>query len=430
MLCNVLLQSMTVSQALFLGLQGRLSLRPCCATVQPHCAFTAPVFAPQHAPSHFITPPPPALSMSVTPPPNFAQTLIDWHHQHGRHDLPWQNTRDPYRIWLSEIMLQQTQVDTVMPYYARFLARFPDVASLAAAEQDEVLGLWSGLGYYARARNLHKAARAIMSDWGGQFPQCAADLASLPGIGRSTAAAIASFAFGERAAILDGNVKRVLCRVFGIDGFPGEKAIETRLWALADSLLPEQDVGIYTQAQMDLGATLCTRSRPACGRCPFAPHCVAHVEQRTSSLPASRPRKVRPTRTTHMVLITHSGNEVLLQQRASQGIWGGLLSLPEAANSEPEEQTGGCAAELAARLSGAEVRSLGCGEPLQHAFTHFTLIMTPEVFEASSAFQPPAEHVWLNAAELASAPLPAPIRTLLERFFSGSLLAAPRLPGL
>ncbi len=223
---------------------------------------------------------------------DFADRLIAWQRHNGRHDLPWQGGHDPYRIWLSEIMLQQTQVDTVIPYYQRFLARFPDVASLAAAPVEDVMALWSGLGYYARARNLHRAACTIVEAHGGAFPRSAAEIAGLPGIGRSTAAAIAAFAYGERAAILDGNVKRVLCRIFGVEGFPGEKAVENRLWALAESLLPEHEVGRYIQAQMDLGATLCTRGKPACSRCPFADDCVARRENRVAELPTPRPKKV------------------------------------------------------------------------------------------------------------------------------------------
>ena len=204
------------------------------------------------------------------PAPDFAARLIAWHADHGRHDLPWQNTHDPYRIWLSEIMLQQTQVDTVVPYYRRFLARCPDIATLAAADSGTVMALWSGLGYYARARNLHACAQRLVADHGGAFPATAEAIATLPGIGRSTAAAIAAFAFGERTAILDGNVKRVLCRAFGIDGFPGQAAVERKLWALAEALLPHADVATYIQAQMDLGATLCTRGTPHCTRCPLA----------------------------------------------------------------------------------------------------------------------------------------------------------------
>ncbi|MCZ2173466.1 MAG: A/G-specific adenine glycosylase, partial [Burkholderiales bacterium] len=207
----------------------------------------------------------------------FAQTLIRWQKAAGRHDLPWQQKgrADPYRVWLSEIMLQQTQVATAIPYYRRFLARFPDLARLAAAPAEEVMALWSGLGYYARARNLQQAAQDIVARHNGRFPHHLADIEALPGIGRSTAAAIAVFAFGTRAAILDGNVRRVLARAFGIEGFPGEKAVEKRLWALAESLLPERDLVAYTQGLMDLGATLCTRGKPRCGDCPLAAQCVA-----------------------------------------------------------------------------------------------------------------------------------------------------------
>ncbi|GHT99221.1 hypothetical protein FACS1894154_05890 [Betaproteobacteria bacterium] len=227
---------------------------------------------------------------------NFAQRLITWQRTHGRHDLPWQANRDPYRIWVAEIMLQQTQVATVIPYYQRFMARFPDVASLAAASAEAMIESWSGLGYYARARNLHRAAHQVMAEYGGQFPTRADDLITLPGIGRSTAAAIAAFASGERKAILDGNVKRVLCRAFGIEGFPGERTVETRLWALAESLLPAdaQEIGVYIQSQMDLGATVCTRSRPACSQCPLSNDCVAHLSGRSAELPTPRPAKTVP----------------------------------------------------------------------------------------------------------------------------------------
>src|ERR1700739_3432699 len=225
----------------------------------------------------------------------FAPRLITWQREHGRHDLPWQNTRDPYRVWLSEIMLQQTQVSTVIPYYARFLERFPDVAALAAAPLDDVMTLWAGLGYYSRARNLHRCAQAVVEARGGAFPSSVEALAELPGIGRSTAAAIASFAFGARATILDGNVKRVLARVFGGEGFPGEKKVENVMWLLAESLLPvnatDDDISAYTQGLMDFGATLCARGKPDCLRCPFAVDCVANVTGGQAELPEACPRK-------------------------------------------------------------------------------------------------------------------------------------------
>ena len=340
---------------------------------------------------------------------DFAQRLIDWHRDHGRHDLPWQRTHDPYRIWLSEIMLQQTQVDTVIPYYARFLARFSDLATLAAAPLDDVLALWSGLGYYARARNLHKAAQVVVGRHGGHFPRHPQAIAELPGIGRSTAAAIAAFSFGERAAILDGNVKRVLCRAFGIDGFPGERAVELRLWELAESLLPETGVGTYIQAQMDLGATLCTRARPACERCPFAALCVARTENRVAELPAARPRKAVPQRHVRVAVI-HSAGRVLLEQRPPAGIWGGLLALPEIPESEADP------ARWLGERFGLASRDGHALAPLNHAFTHFRLEITPIRFDVAGGAHEVADaaHRWLALAELDSAGLPAPVRRILD----------------
>ncbi len=344
-------------------------------------------------------------------PMSFARALIDWQRVHGRHDLPWQGGRDPYRIWLAEIMLQQTQVDTVIPYYARFLARFPTLADLAAAPVEDVLALWSGLGYYARARNLHRAARQLVAEYGGNFPRRAADIAQLPGVGRSTAAAVAAFAYGERAAILDGNVKRVLCRAFGIDGFPGVKAVENRLWVLAESLLPEKDVGIYIQAQMDLGATVCTRARPACGRCPVAHDCVAWREGRVAELPTARPKKAVPRRSARFAVIVRDG-AVLLERRPPVGLWGGLLSLPEVPASAVNVVAW---AHEALGLHAGPTRELA---PLTHAFTHFTLDIQPlrldvrpgdsRVVAMEGAFS------WLPLGDTADAALPAPVRRILD----------------
>ena len=337
----------------------------------------------------------------------FAETLIAWQRQHGRHGLPWQ-VRDAYRVWLSEIMLQQTQVDTVLPYYARFLARFPDLPSLAAAPVEDVLTLWSGLGYYARARNLHKCARAVMAQHGGRFPADPAVLAELPGIGRSTAAAISAFSYGTRAAILDGNVKRVLARAFGIDGFPGTKPVENRMWELAESLLPERDVDIYTQAQMDLGATVCTRGRPACNRCPLAESCVALRDGRVGELPTPRPKRETRTREGRFAVVLADG-AVLLERRPPSGIWGGLLSLPEL----PEDAD---TAEWVSGRYGLQVRSVSPLGGLRHVFTHFTLEMRPEAVEVAAP--PPgaaeSEHLWQPLERLAEAALPAPVRKLLE----------------
>lgn len=339
----------------------------------------------------------------------FSRHLLVWQGEFGRHNLPWQAGTDPYPIWLSEIMLQQTQVATVIPYFLRFRERFPDIASLAAAPVDEVLGLWSGLGYYARGRNLHKAARQIMERHGGVFPRQMQDIANLPGIGRSTAAAISAFAWGERSAILDGNVKRVLTRCFGIEGFPGEKAVETRLWALAESLLPETGMAAYTQGLMDLGATLCTRSRPACDRCPMAASCVALREGRVAELPTRKPKKERPFRQ-ETVLILLAEGRILLERRPPAGIWGGLLALPVL----PE----GCNDPLVwiAQELGMQIETLRPLPPVTHDFTHFRLEMRPLLGQAAS-HRPGVRQdnaTWLPLTQLDGAPLPAPVRRLLQ----------------
>lgn len=341
----------------------------------------------------------------------FSSRLIAWHAQHGRHDLPWQQTRDPYRVWLSEIMLQQTQVETVIPYYQRFLQRFPDVAVLAAAPLDDVLALWAGLGYYARARNLHRAARQVCDELGGNFPQTSGELAELPGIGRSTAAAIASFCFAEPAAILDGNVKRVLCRYFGIEGFPGERAVEQRLWELAGSLQPlsgENDIRVYPQAQMDLGATICTRGKPACLHCPLHADCVARLAGRETELPVARPKKTIPLRESNVLLLC-AGDAVLLEQRPASGIWGGLYSLPEIGVGES-------AGQASLRYLGEALDGFAVQPALRHNFTHFTLDIRP--WRLQLAAIPCGVHTpglrWVRFGELAEVGLPTPIRKLLK----------------
>lgn len=330
---------------------------------------------------------------------DFAQALIRWQKTAGRHDLPWQQkgrVRDAYRVWLSEIMLQQTQVATVIPYYLRFLDRFPDLARLAAAPAEEVMALWSGLGYYARARNLQRAAREIVAHHGGRFPHRIEDIEALPGIGRSTAAAIAVFAFGARAAILDGNVRRVLARAFGIEGFPGEKAVEARLWALAGSLLPDRDLIAYTQGLMDLGATLCTRGKPRCGECPLAAQCVARREDRAAALPTPRAKRAVPQRSVRVLVLVNRGR-VLLEQRPPHGIWGELLSLPELPDGK-----------LPQRYVDAMPLPV-----VRHAFTHFRLDILPLVAKVSRRDTAP-EGIWLGLKDLDAAPLPAPIRKILE----------------
>ncbi|MBS1197438.1 MAG: A/G-specific DNA-adenine glycosylase [Proteobacteria bacterium] len=344
-----------------------------------------------------------ASNTLIVPNATLAQRLIAWQKCHGRHDLPWQQTRDPYRIWLSEIMLQQTQVSAVIPYFQRFLARFPDLAALAAASQADVLEAWAGLGYYARGRNLHQAAQQVMQHHGGHFPPDPAALAGLPGIGRSTAAAIAVFAFGARAAILDGNVKRVLCRHAGIEGFPGLPTVDKKLWALAESLLPDNEVEIYTQGLMDLGSGVCSRRRPDCATCPLSADCIAFAEGRQNVLPSPKPRSKLPERASTFVLIT-DGRAVLLQRRPPSGIWGGLLVPLE---GEPEA--------LLAQLALVSERTQWLPE-LKHSFTHFRLTMRPVLCQLAKRPQnlnDPSWH-WQELAALEKAALPTPVRRILR----------------
>ena len=363
--------------------------------------------------------------------PSFAAELIAWQRQHGRHSLPWQNTTDAYCIWLSEIMLQQTQVAAVIPYYRKFLLRFPDVRILAAAPAEDVMAHWSGLGYYSRARNLHRCAQQVVTQHDGVFPADPAALAELPGIGRSTAAAITAFAYGTRAAIMDGNVKRVFARVFGIDTYPGERKTEERMWQLAVALLPQSSmqssiqspIQSYTQGLMDLGATLCTRSRPACERCPLAARCVALATGRTTTLPVRKPSKATPQKHAVMLVVTDR-DEVLLQRRPDSGIWGGLLSLPELdgftvaplPSSESAESRAVLAAAIARNLARfGEVAESMPLQPFSHGFTHFKLHVVPYQVTLSRRLEMAgeADHVWLDATRIDGAPLPAPIKKLL-----------------
>ena len=336
---------------------------------------------------------------------SFAARLAAWQRRHGRHGLPWQGTRDAYRIWLSEVMLQQTQVAAVLPYFERFLARFPTVRALAEAPLDEVLGLWSGLGYYARARNLHRAARQVVERHRGGFPSDFESLAALPGVGRSTAGAIAAFAAGERRAILDGNVRRVLARHAGIGGDPSTSPVAARLWAEAESRLPRRGIEAYTQGLMDLGAGICTVRKPACLLCPVAQDCVARLEDRVEHLPGRRARRARQTRRVGMLVVLSQG-EVLLEKRPPSGIWGGLWSLPEI---EPATSPG---AALAERW-GLQAASIDALEPFEHAFTHFTLEVEP--WRVAVRRRPPdtGAATWLALDDLAGAALPSPVRRLL-----------------
>jgi A/G-specific adenine glycosylase len=339
-----------------------------------------------------------------------AARVVRWQRTHGRHGLPWQGTRDPYRVWLSEVMLQQTQVVTVLAYYTRFLERFHDVASLAAAPQDDVLALWSGLGYYSRARNLHRCAQAVVALHGGQFPRRSEVLATLPGIGRSTAAAIAAFCFGERVAILDGNVKRVLTRALGIDLDLSRAPNERALWETAQSLLPRAGVEAYTQGLMDLGATVCTLRRPQCERCPLADTCVARAQGRPEDYPVKTRRTVRGQREHALLWLEHRGR-VWLVQRPEQGVWAGLWSLPEWASADT----------LAALVAGWP--GTGTALPtIEHALTHFDWTLRPlhwalpdrlaaRVLSDIEAALPPGR--WFTRDEALASGLPAPVRKLL-----------------
>jgi len=345
--------------------------------------------------------------------PSFASRIVSWQEAHGRHDLPWQRTRDPYRIWLSEVMLQQTQVATVIPYYERFLARFPTVRALGAAGEDEVLALWSGLGYYARARNLLAAARAVCERMGGEFPAAFDALATLPGIGRSTAGAIAAFASGERRAILDANARRVLARHAGVEGDLSRPAILAPLWAEAEARLPAAGIEAYTQGLMDLGAAICLPREPRCTACPVHGDCAARISRRTSEIPGRKVRGEKRRRSIAMLVVLAAG-EVLLEKRPSSGIWGGLWSLPEA-------DVAIAPAEALARDWGIEAAEVSPLEPFEHAFTHFTLDVTPWRIRARgvkrAADAKPA--TWLPLAELDGAALPSPVRRLLRSVAPG-----------
>jgi A/G-specific adenine glycosylase len=350
----------------------------------------------------------------------FAKRVIAWQRRHGRHDLPWQGTRDPYRVWLSEVMLQQTQVSTVIPYYRRFLERYPDVEALAAADEGRVLQLWSGLGYYARARNLLRAARVVAQR--GGFPATANDLAELPGLGRSSAAAIAVFAFGERAAILDGNVKRVLARAFAVEGYPGDAPVMAKLWELADSLLPARAVESYTQGLMDLGATVCTRTKPRCADCPLADSCAARREGRVAELPASRGARPVPHRDVRW-LVAMQQDRVMLERRPSTGLWGGLLAFPEI--------VGHADAFCAARTGLRPEAPLPLPD-VEHAFTHFTLRATPVLCRIDSDARIVAEPgapapAWLTIPEAMAEAVPAPVRRVLAAL-SGPADSRPAKP--
>ena len=344
-------------------------------------------------------------------PAQFQHAVLDWFDRHGRKDLPWQQDIDPYRVWVSEIMLQQTQVKTVIPYFERFMQRFGEVSALASAEQDEVLHLWTGLGYYSRARNLHETARRITEHHRGIFPSEVERLQQLPGIGRSTAGAIAAIAYRQGAPILDGNVKRVLARFFAVDGYPGQGPVQKQLWALAEQHTPIERVQDYTQGMMDLGATVCTRSKPRCEQCPLSSRCLARQQDEIERYPGKKPRKILPVRSTHMLIIENQRGEILLHKRPPSGIWSGLWIFPEVAQDiEPEHF---CRDTLGADLLAAEH-----WQSYRHSFSHYHLDIQPlhlrvqlnnhQTMEAGRA-------LWYNRRQPQAVGLAAPMKKLMER---------------
>ncbi|NNF51369.1 MAG: A/G-specific adenine glycosylase [Gammaproteobacteria bacterium] len=347
---------------------------------------------------------------------HFPDKLLAWFAVHGRHDLPWQRSPNPYRVWISEIMLQQTQVETVRPYFERWMARFPDVDSLAGAGVDEVLHLWSGLGYYARARNLHRAAHIIRDEPGGRFPQTLDAVMALPGIGRSTAGAILALSMNQRHAILDGNVKRVLSRFHAVGGWPGKKTVENELWSLAELHTPTHDVAAYTQAIMDLGATLCTRTRPRCEACPLRADCLARQAGTQAAFPARRPKKARPLKATVMAIFLDGDGKVLLHKRPPSGIWGGLWSLPEFST----------AADLREHLetSGIVDPQMETWPVMAHGFTHYQLAITPTVVRLQTLSDKIADDRavrWIDPSAPPAMGLAAPVSKLLDQMVQASV---------
>jgi len=349
----------------------------------------------------------------------FHQRILAWFDRHGRKDLPWQRDIDPYRVWVSEIMLQQTQVKTVIPYFERFTAAFPTVQALAQAPVDRVLHLWTGLGYYARARNLHRAAQQVCADFGGRFPDSVETLCQLPGIGRSTAGAIVSIAYGRRAVILDGNVKRVLARHRAVAGWPGQTAVHDELWRIAEERTPDKRCADYTQAMMDLGATLCTRTAPDCGRCPAAADCAARAAGRQADFPGRKPRRPLPVKTTAFLMATTPAGEVWLERRPANGIWGGLWCFPEI--PEPD-----VAARWCLDRWGVEPTSVDHWDSFRHTFSHYHLDIRPVrvgLPALPGAVMEAPDRLWYNTRSPAAIGLAAPVAALLEKLAVG---AAPR----
>lgn len=341
---------------------------------------------------------------------SFAERVLAWYQAHGRKDLPWQKNPTPYRVWISEVMLQQTQVATVVPYFQRFMASFPDVAALANAKIDDVLHHWSGLGYYARARNLHKTAVLIHQDFSGEFPSDIERIVALPGIGRSTAGAILALSNNQRHAILDGNVKRVLARFHAVDGYPGTSSVAKKLWEHAQDHTPRERVAEYTQAIMDLGATVCTRTKPDCGSCPVVIDCAAHASGKISEYPGKRVATRKPLRKTHMALI-HEGGAIYLERRPSRGIWGGLWSFPEPGSAD--ELAAWCESQI-----GASPVEIERWEIVRHSFTHFDLEIAPiamRVQRSSSRVEDRDDRVWYDMDSPQKLGIAAPVSGLIQK---------------
>lgn len=348
----------------------------------------------------------------------FSRQVLDWYDKYGRKTLPWQIEKTPYKVWLSEVMLQQTQVATVIPYFTRFMARFPTVTDLANAPLDEVLHLWTGLGYYARARNLHKAAKRVADQYGGVFPQTFEDVAALPGVGRSTAGAILSLSLGQHFPILDGNVKRVLARCYAVEGWPGKKEVEKKLWALSEAVTPAQGVERFNQAMMDLGAMVCTRSRPKCELCPLQRGCVAYASQSWARYPGKKPKQVLPEKVGYFLLMQQN-NTVRLTQRPPVGLWGGLFCFPQFDSEESLREW------LAKRNIKAD--TLTQLNAFRHTFSHFHLDIVPMWLSVSSQASCMEEEsaLWYNLAQPPSVGLAAPVERLLQQLHAEPVVTQP-----
>lgn len=347
----------------------------------------------------------------------FQQAVLSWFQQYGRHDLPWQQNASPYRVWVSEIMLQQTQVATVIPYFEKFIQRFPDVEALAQANSDEVLQYWAGLGYYARARNLHRSAQLIMQQYAGSFPNNSDQLQALPGIGRSTAGAILALAFGQRAAILDGNVKRVLARVHRVAGWPGKTETLQKLWQLAEQYTPSDAPAAYTQAMMDLGATICTRSRPKCNICPLATICAAHEIGQETAYPERKIAKVLPVRQAHFLIMRNSTGQLLLYRRPPMGIWGGLWSLPESSNATDIDL-------LCFEQYGVTSQQTEFGSSFRHTFSHFHLDITPaylSVIHYQPRIHEGLDIQWYTLKQALALGIPKPVKDILTKLVNSEV---------